>query len=104
MRPRAQLSPTQPGLSTELKERIDGPDATNSTNARATVASINAANLSRLKGIVAEFGFPTLAMVGPEGANAAWLLTQHADDDPAFQKHVLTLIEAGAKGRAALQA
>jgi hypothetical protein len=107
--PQAKLSPTQPGLSTELKEMItrdqearrawiSGPDAANAASERATVASIDAANLPRLKSIIAEFGFPTLAMVGREGVNAAWLLTQHADDDPAFQKHVLTLINASAKG------
>ncbi len=103
-RPGAQLPPTQPGLSAELKEMaardqkarmgwIGNPADAAKT---AAVTSIDATNLARLKPIIAKFGFPTLAMVGREGVQAAWLLTQHADTDVAFQKHVLTLIQARA--------
>ena len=49
----------------------------------------DASNLARLKKIVAEHGFPTPSMVGQDGFNAAWLLVQHADPDPAFQQAML---------------
>ena len=102
-RPRNELPPTQPALQIELMKMIardqearmafiHAPDAAKS----AAGASIDATNLARLKGIVAQLGFPTLAMVGREGVRAAWLLTQHADTDLAFQKRVLALIQAGA--------
>jgi hypothetical protein len=102
--PRAQLPPTQPGLSTELKEMAARDQKArmawigNPTDAakKAAVTSIDAVNLARLKPIIAKFGFPTLAMVGREGVQAAWLLIQHADSDVAFQKHALALIEAAA--------
>jgi hypothetical protein len=46
-----------------------------------------------LKAHVAEHGWPTVSEVGPRGANAAWLIAQHADMDPAFQLHALRLME-----------
>lgn len=33
-------------------------------------------------------------MAGTDGAHAAWLLAQHADRDPAFQRHCLDLLTA----------
>lgn len=50
-------------------------------------------NTQWLKQIVAERGWPTISSAGERGSNAAWLLTQHADLDPAFQLHALRLIE-----------
>ena len=42
-------------------------------------------------------------MVGEDGAHAAWLLAQHADRDPAFQRRCLDLIsEAAEAGEASL--
>lgn len=46
-----------------------------------------------LKAHVAEHGWPSVAEAGPRGANAAWLLAQHADMDPAFQLRALQLME-----------
>ena len=50
-------------------------------------------NLTRLKEIVAQVGWPTTSMVGTDGSEAAWLLVQHADSEPAFQLQVLTTLE-----------
>ncbi|WP_027864322.1 DUF6624 domain-containing protein [Massilia alkalitolerans] len=63
-------------------------------------AAVDDANRSRLKEIVAQHGWPTVAMVGQDGATAAWLIAQHADRDQAFQREVLALMEPlGRKGR-----
>ena len=35
---------------------------------------------------------PTIAMVGVDGVHAVFLLTQHSDDDPAFQEKMLHMI------------
>ena len=68
-----------------------------------TVASVDADNLRWLKNVVAEVGWPGRSMVGEEGAHAAWLLAQHADRDPAFQRRCLDLItEAARSGEASL--
>jgi hypothetical protein len=56
-------------------------------------------NLPWLKAVIAEHGWPGASLVGTDGAHAAWLLVQHADDDPAFQRQCLDLltvaVEAG---------
>jgi hypothetical protein len=105
MRPKLQTRPTRPALAAELNDMytrdqgareasIKNPSA--STFAR--VLAIDADNLAKFKNIVARFGFPNLAMVGREGVQHAWLLTQHADSDLAFQKQVLAVLEARRDG------
>ena len=49
-------------------------------------------NTQRLKEIVGEIGWPTISLVGENGSVAAWLLAQHADRDPEFQKEALLLM------------
>jgi hypothetical protein len=46
-------------------------------------------NTARLKDLVANHGWPHEGRVGPAGAEAAFLIAQHADHDPAFQKTAL---------------
>jgi hypothetical protein len=58
---------------------------------------VDAENLRRLKRIFEKHGFPTPAMVGYDGTNAAWLLLQHADADPAWQRQWLGAVERLAK-------
>jgi hypothetical protein len=63
--------------------------------------AVDATNLQRLRGIVAEHGWPGSSLVGEDGAGAAWLLAQHADADVAFQRRCLELLEAAvAEGEA----
>jgi hypothetical protein len=51
-------------------------------------------NLPWLKAVVADRGWPGASLVGADGANGAWLLAQHADSDPAFQRQCLGLLAA----------
>lgn len=46
----------------------------------------------RLKEIIDEHGWPTIDLVGRDGASAAWLIAQHADFDVAFQQRALALM------------
>jgi hypothetical protein len=55
--------------------------------------AVDIANTAWLKRIVAERGWPGRSVVGVDGANAAFLLVQHADRDTAFQARVLPLLE-----------
>jgi hypothetical protein len=50
------------------------------------------ANADWLRGEVDRAGWPTPKAVGPAGAEAAWLIVQHADHDPAFQARMLQLM------------
>jgi hypothetical protein len=48
----------------------------------------------RLEELISEHGWPTFAMVGRDGASAAWLIAQHADFDVELQRRVAALIAA----------
>lgn len=50
---------------------------------------LDAENTDWLRGVVDKHGWPTITAVGPEAANAAWLLVQHADAAPKFQRRCL---------------
>lgn len=51
--------------------------------------SVFEANGERCKEIFRSVGFPGIDRVGEDGAQNFWLLVQHCDYDPAFQKKVL---------------
>jgi hypothetical protein len=50
-------------------------------------------NSGLIRAIVTEYGWPGRSLVGKDGAHAAWLIVQHSDEDPAFQRRCLTLLE-----------
>lgn len=72
----------------ELRDRLD-----------ATIRD----NTEWLRGVVREWGWPGQSLVGVDGADAAWLLAQHSDHDPAFQRQCLDRLEAAAAGGDASQ-
>jgi hypothetical protein len=51
-------------------------------------------NAARLRELIAQYGWPTEDIAGEEGAQAAWLIVQHAVGEPEFQRAVLALIQA----------
>lgn len=55
---------------------------------------IDVPNTQRMKEIVLEIGWPTISKVGKQGTQDAWLLVQHADLDPEFQRECLDLMVA----------
>ncbi|MGW6841325.1 DUF6624 domain-containing protein [Streptomyces sp. NPDC054958] len=73
--------------------------AAQETGLAGDLLSIDADNTAWLRGIVAEHGWPGIDLVGEEGAEEAWLLAQHADREPQFQRLALELltvaVEAG---------
>lgn len=63
--------------------------------------TIDRKNTARMKQIVAKHGWPGKTLVGADGAKAAFLLVQHADQAKAFQKRCLPLLKTAAdKGEA----
>jgi hypothetical protein len=58
----------------------------------AQLDSVDRANTAELQAMIQEHGWPTRKMVGREGANAAFLMVQHADKDVAFQKRYLEFL------------
>ena len=59
-------------------------------------ALVDRTNTARLKTLIDVCGWPSKATHGEQAARDAWLLAQHADQDVAFQKKVLALIEQAA--------
>jgi len=60
----------------------------------AQMCRTDRANTEWLKADVKTNGWPRLSTEGVNMAGDAWLLIQHADHDPAFQREVLILLEA----------
>jgi len=57
-----------------------------------TMRRIDTENTGRLGEIVERHGWPTYTLVGKDGAQAAWILAQHADLSPKFQRKCLDLM------------
>lgn len=51
----------------------------------------------RLAEIVEEHGWPGSDLVGTDGASAAWVIAQHSDFDPEFQRQALELMRPAAE-------
>jgi hypothetical protein len=54
---------------------------------------LNRANSSRLRQMIAVFGWPGLALVGEQGARAAWRLALHSYAEPEFMRQCRDLID-----------
>ncbi|MBI3792243.1 MAG: hypothetical protein HY275_15375 [Gemmatimonadetes bacterium] len=80
------------GIRERFAEEIRRAGQASDSTARRMLA-VDSANTRWLKPIVLRWGFPTRAQVGKEGVEAAFLLVQHADHDPAFQEAVLPMLE-----------
>lgn len=79
-------------LSADASATRDRQEASNQRWGR-----IDRANTAALKEILAACGWPQ----GEQASHHAWLLAQHADKDPAFQKTAKDLLEAAVKKGAA---
>jgi hypothetical protein len=51
-------------------------------------------NAARLREFIERYGWPAEDVAGPDGAEAAWLIAQHAVGEPDFQRRVLALLRA----------
>jgi hypothetical protein len=84
-------------LRAELLRRVaDDQEARHALDAEA-MAAADGQNLPWLRQVIADVGWPGKSLVGEDGAHAAWLLAQHADSDPAFQRRCLDLLTAAAE-------
>ena len=106
--PKPVANITRPALQNELlqMEREDqavrerfgaaisahGGDLPMDDPTRLAAIHVDEMNLPKLKHIINQDGFPTIAMVGLDGVHAAFLLTTHADHDPLFQAKILTIV------------
>jgi len=54
---------------------------------------VHRANASRLRQIIAVFGWPGITLVGEKGAKAAWRIALHAISEPPFMRQCRDLID-----------
>jgi hypothetical protein len=54
----------------------------------------DSSNIVWLKAYVTQWGWPTVAQVGPEAVQGAFLIVQHAVQDTSFMRAMLPAIEA----------
>jgi len=65
------------------------------------MARVHARNAQRLRRVIESFGWPGADLVGPDGAEAAWLVLQHAIAEPCLLRRALPILAAAAReGRA----
>jgi hypothetical protein len=68
-----------------------------------SMEDVHRKNATRLLVIIEQHGWPGRAIVGDDGAEAAWLIVQHSIGNPDLQRHALKLLkEEAAKGEAPL--
>ncbi len=63
----------------------------------ARMRAVHDRNANRLARILSERGWPGEARVGPDAAQAAWLIAEHAIVQPAFQRQALSALSAAAR-------
>jgi len=61
------------------------------------MADVHQRNAEQLDTIIQQHGWPGRSLVGEEGADAAWLVLQHAIGSPALQRRCLPLLKESAK-------
>jgi hypothetical protein len=57
-----------------------------------TVKEADTENTKWLKEVIEKHGWLTFRLVGKDGGQSAWLMVQHADADPKFQRKCLDLM------------
>ena len=62
-------------------------------NHHPRLVELNRANTSRLRQIIAVFGWPGHALVGDKGARAAWRIALHSYAEPDFMRQCRDLID-----------
>ncbi len=83
----------RPELREELLRRMERDQATRrARDDWEKVVAVDAENLPWLENLVGEVGWPGRSLAGEDGAHAAWLLVQHADANPTFQRRCLDLM------------
>jgi len=56
--------------------------------------AVHVRNAARLGQLIAVHGWPDETLAGKDGAEAAWLIVQHAIGEPAFQREMLGVLHA----------
>jgi hypothetical protein len=83
----------RPELLARMKRDQDARTDINAPDLVERLRTVDTDNTAWLATVIDEHGWPRRSDVGEDGATAAWLLAQHADLDPEFQRRCLPLLE-----------
>jgi hypothetical protein len=84
-----QFGDSEPADEATFEASLDAARKAEFQRFAETMKRIDQENTERLGEIIERYGWPTSTLVGKDGANAAWLLVQHADLSPRFQRKCL---------------
>ena len=77
-------------MAMEARDRVLRAELTASGELNAgyhpRLEELHRANSSRLRQIIAVFGWPGITLVGEKGAQAAWRIALHAGSEPDFMR------------------
>ena len=79
-------------LDQKVRAELTAAGALNDTY-HPKLEEVHRTNSSRLRQIIAVFGWPGIALVGDHGAKAAWRIALHSITEPAFMRQCRDLIE-----------
>jgi len=63
----------------------------------ARMKAVDASDRAQMKQIIQKYGWPGYDLVGTTDASTAWLIVQHSDDDKAFQRRCLPLLQSAVR-------
>jgi hypothetical protein len=87
-----QFGDSEPADEAAFEASLDAKRKAEFERFAEAMRRVDAENTNRLGQIIERHGWPTRTLVGKDGANAAWLLVQHADLSPKFQRKCLDLM------------
>src|SRR5207249_4343984 len=99
VRRRPETGVTFPDIATEIARMAEADQL---MRTGAFDPGVDRRNTARMKEIIAAVGWPTRSKVGDQAEHMAWLLVQHADLDPNFQKECFALMSAEQAGEVCL--
>lgn len=82
-------------LLQQPQARAFSPDETTAFKREigSRMSAVDTASTAEIKQLLARHGWFGISRFGAEADNDAWLLVQHADHDPAFQREVVAMLE-----------
>ena len=99
--PAAPGRPTEPAIRQELLDRMLRDqeqrrlvlESSSDEKRIRQLMELDRKHTAWMKSLVEKQGWPTITMVGRDGASAAFLLVQHADHDAPFQRRCLDAMQ-----------
>ena len=87
-----EIDPTDPELRVQLLEMMELDQEVRRAGDGERMLEVDARHAAQIRDMLEERAWPGISEVGRDGAQAAWLLVQHADHDIELQKKVLDIL------------